>query len=174
MIPAPGQDHIAGEFMRLLRAGIVLSSALILSLTLPVSAQTSAITGWQRVEGLLPHTEVYVRSDKQKVRCSVDSVTDDTLTCSQAVFSRAEIKSIKLPHRSTSTIGGLVIGAGIGAGVGAGIGSAINSGNKGTYVHTSGGKSAGLGAAVGVAVGIPIGSLIGHSKDLFASTVYKR
>jgi hypothetical protein len=158
--------------MRLLRAVIVLSSALILSLTLP--AQTSAITGWQRVEGLPTHTEVYVRSDRQKVKCSVDSVTDDRLTCSQTVFSRAEIKSIKLPRRSTSTIGGLLIGAGIGAGVGAGIGSAINSGNKGSYVHVSGGKSAGVGAAVGALVGIPVGGLIGHSKDIFASTVYKR
>jgi hypothetical protein len=160
--------------MRLLRAVIVLPVTLILSLTSSMKAQTASINGWQRVQALPPHTEVYVRSDTRKVKCSVDSVTDDNLTCSQTMFSRAEIKSIKLPRRSTSTIGGLLIGAGIGAGVGAGIGSAINSGNKGSYVHVSGGKSAGVGAGVGAIVGIAAGGLVGYSKDIFASTLYKR
>jgi hypothetical protein len=160
--------------MRLLRAVIALSSALILSPTLQASAQTTAVSGWQRVQELPAHTEVYVRSDKQKVKCSIDSVTDDKLTCSQTVFARAEIKSIKLPRRSTSTIGGLLIGAGIGAGAGAGIGSAINSGNKGSFVHVSGGKSAGVGAGIGAIVGIAAGGLVGYSKDIFASTLYKR
>jgi hypothetical protein len=42
------------------------------------------------------------------------------------------------------------------------------------YVHVSGGKSAGVGAGVGAIIGIGVGALVGHSTDLFATTIYKR
>jgi hypothetical protein len=90
------------------------------------------------------------------------------------LLSRAEIKTIKLTNKAKSTVTGLLIGAGAGAGVGAGIGSAINAGNSRSYIYVSGGKSAGVGAGVGAIIGIGVGALVGHSTDLFATTIYKR
>ena len=152
--------------------------AVCLAVTLPLapaaSAQTSmASSDWQRVQALSPQTIVYVVTDKKKT-CIITAVTDDQLTCAQAVFSRAEIKSIKLPRKNKSTVAGLLIGAGVGAGAGAGIGLAANSGASGTLLHVSNGKSAGVGAGVGAIVGIGVGAIVGHSTDLFATTIYKR
>jgi hypothetical protein len=73
-------------------------------------------------------TRVQVKTDSQKTTCLITAVTDDKLTCSQSVLSRAEIKTIRLTNKAKSTVTGLLIGAGAGSGVGAGIGSAINAG----------------------------------------------
>jgi hypothetical protein len=158
--------------MQTLRVLALGSLALILSQALPARAQ--AANGWQSVQALPPQTRVQVKSDSHKADCVVTAVTDDKLTCSQSVFSRSEIKSIKLLNKKKSTAGGLLLGAGIGAGVGAGIGSAINAGNNGSFVHVSGGTSAGIGAGVGAIIGVGIGALFGHSTNLFATTIYKR
>jgi len=161
--------------MRMLRPVTVLSLAVIPCLNLTVKAQAPAgPSGWARVQGLPANTEVHLQTDKQKTNCAVGSVTDDQLTCSSVIYQRTEIKSVKLPRKGTSTVGGLLIGAGAGAGIGAGIGSAINSSDKGSYVHVSGGKSAGVGAGIGAIIGVGIGALVGHATDMFASTVYKR
>lgn len=158
--------------MQNLRVLALGSLALIAPHALPARAQTA--TGWQSVQALPPQTRVQVKTDSHKADCVVTAVTDDKLTCSQSVFSRSEIKSIKLLNKTKSTLGGLLLGAGVGAGVGAGIGSAINAGDKGSFVHVSGGKSAGIGAAVGAIIGVGIGALFGHSTNLFASTIYRR
>jgi hypothetical protein len=161
--------------MRSLRVLPLFCFALIVLLVLPATAQTATPPpGWQQVQALPPQTPVQVKTDHTKTTCLVTAVTDDKLTCSQSVFSRAQIKTIKLPRKAKSTVAGLLIGAGVGAGVGAGIGSAINAGNSGSYIHVSGGKSAGIGAGVGAIIGIGIGALVGHSTDLFATTIYKR
>jgi hypothetical protein len=158
--------------MHTLRVLALTCFALIVSPASPARAQTA--TGWQSVQALPPHTRLQVKTDSHKADCLVTAVTDDKLTCSQSVFSRSEIQSIKLLNKTKSTLTGLLLGVGVGAGVGAAIGSAINAGDSGSIVHVSGGKSAGVGAGVGALVGIPIGALFGHSTNLFATTIYKR
>jgi hypothetical protein len=150
--------------------------ALIVLLVLPATAETVTPPppSWQQVQALPPQTLIQVKTDHNKITCLVTAVTDDKLTCSQSVFSRAEVKTIKLPRKAKSTLGGLLIGAGVGAGVGAGIGSAINAGDTGSLLHVSGAKSAGVGAAVGAIIGTGVGAVVGHSTDLFATTIYKR
>jgi hypothetical protein len=139
-----------------------------------LSAHGATSTGWQAVQALAPNTRVHIKADTRSSNCHITTVTEDKLTCSEGVFSRSEIKSIKLVDKTKSTLGGLALGAGIGAGAGAGIGSAINSGDTGSILHVSGGKSAGVGAAFGVIIGAGIGALVGHGTNLFATTIYKR
>ena len=158
--------------MHTLRVLPLTCLAIIVSPTSPARAQTA--TGWQSVQALPPHTRLQVKTDSRKADCLVTAVTDDKLTCSQSVFSRSEIQSIKLLNKTKSTLTGLLLGVGVGAGVGAGIGSAINAGDSGSIIHVSGGKSAGVGAGVGAIMGIPVGALFGHSTHLFATTIYKR
>jgi hypothetical protein len=142
---------------------------------------TAIDSGWNRVQQLATQTQVHIKADTKKVTCSIDSVTENKLTCSSIKrkagtfeFSRAEIKSVALPRRGRSAMYGSLLGAGVGAGGGAGIGSAINSGNTGSYLHVSGGKSAGIGAGVGAVAGGIAGVAIGHSTDMFPTTIYKR
>jgi len=166
---------IVQEIYAYLRVPPLVCFALIALLVLPATAQTATPPpSWQRVQALPAQTPVQVKTDHTKTTCLVTAVTDDKLTCSQSVFSRAEIKTVKLPRKAKSTVAGLLIGAGVGAGAGAGIGSAINAGDSGSLVHVSGGKSAGVGAGVGAIIGIGIGALVGHSTDLLAATLYKR
>jgi hypothetical protein len=161
--------------MHSLRVSSLVCLGLIVSPALPARAQTTTSpASWQSVQALPPQTRVQVKTDSHKTTCLITAVTDDKLTCSQSVFSRAEIKAIKLTNKAKSTVTGLLIGAGAGAGVGAGIDSAINAGDSGSFVHVSGGKSAAVGAGVGAIIGIGIGALVGHSTDLFAKTIYKR
>ncbi|MGH9617791.1 MAG: hypothetical protein ACRD28_13710 [Acidobacteriaceae bacterium] len=147
-----------------------------------VQPNSAIHTGWNRVQQLPAHTEIHVKADRKKVICRIDAVTEDKLTCSSTkgnggssfAFSRAEIQSVKLSRKGKSALGGLAIGAGVGAGAGAGIGAGINSGDTGSYAHVSGGKSAGLGAGVGAVVGALAGGAVGHSRDTFAPTIYRR
>ena len=158
--------------MRSLRVLPLVCFALIVLLVLPATAETVTPPppSWQQVQALPPQTLIQMKTDHNKITCLVTAVTDDKLTCSQSVFSRAEIKTIKLPRKAKSTLGGLLIGAGVGAG----IGSAINAGDTGSLLHVSGAKSAGVGAAVGAIIGTGVGAVVGHSTDLFATTIYKR
>lgn len=159
----------------------LLSFVALLPTFTPVQAQSSLAVqpsqtpgGWAAVEALPPHAEIHLRTDRRKLTCHIDAVTPDTLSCANSTFARSNIGSIKLTRRSASTAGGLLIGAGIGAGVGVGIGSAINAGDKGSFTHVSAGKAAGVGAGVGAIIGIAAGAIIGHSKDIFATTIYRR
>jgi hypothetical protein len=153
----------------------VLSLACLALIVSPASqARAQTAIGWQSVQALPPQTRVLVKTDSHKADCLVTAVTNDKLTCSQSVFSRSEIQSIKLLNKTKSTLTGLLLGVGVGAGVGAGIGAAINAGDTGSLLHVSGGKPAAVGAGVGAIIGIPIGALFGHSTNLFATTIYKR
>ena len=163
--------------MRSLRVPVssgLVGLVLLAPAAVPAIAASSTSTGWAAVQGLSPHTRVQVRTDKHKSDCHVAAVTEDKLTCDEASFSRAEIKSIRRVDKSKSTLGGLALGAGIGAGAGVGIGSAINAGDKGSLAHVSGAKSAGVGAAVGCILGAGIGAIVGHSANMFTATIYKR
>jgi len=103
--------------MHVLRVLSLASLALLASQPLPASAQAG--NRWQSVQALPPQTRIQVKTEGHKADCVVTAVTDDKLTCSQSVFSRSEIKSIKLLNKTKSTLGGLLLGTGIGAGVGA-------------------------------------------------------
>ena len=67
---------------------------------------TAKPTGWQRVEGLGPHSKIRIKSDKQSAICFVHFVEEQQLTCSPSesigsstlTFPRSEIISIKLSH----------------------------------------------------------------------------
>jgi hypothetical protein len=77
------------------------------------SAQSS---GWQQVQGLGPHSRIFVKTDKQNAVCFVHFVEEQQLTCSRSesigsstlVFPRNEVKSIKLERGGA--LGGLVLG----------------------------------------------------------------
>jgi hypothetical protein len=173
-----------------MRIRLLLETVGLAAVCLSGSAQTptqnaqtnTAIdSGWNRVQQLAAQTQVHIKADARKVTCSIDSVTENKLTCSSIKgkastyqFSRAEIKSVLLPRRGKSAMYGSLLGAGGGAAAGAAIGSGINSGDTGSSLHVSGGKSAGVGAGVGAIVGGIAGIAIGHSADMFASTIYKR
>lgn len=69
-------------------------------------APTAKPTGWQRVQGLGPHSKIRIKSDSKSAICFVHFVEDQELTCSLSedigasslTFPRSEIQSIKLSH----------------------------------------------------------------------------
>ncbi len=71
------------------------------------AAQDSTSNGWRQVQGLGPHTRVYIKTDKENALCYVHSVEEQELTCARSeaigspvlTFPRGEIKSIKLPRK---------------------------------------------------------------------------
>jgi hypothetical protein len=77
------------------------------------SAQPS---GWQQVQGLGPHSKIFIKTDKQNAVCFVHFVEEEQLTCSRSesigsdslVFPRNEVRSIKLERGGA--LGGLVLG----------------------------------------------------------------
>src|SRR3984885_7793203 len=87
-----------------MRNCFLLTVMPVLLLGLCAAEQDSAASGWRQVQGLGPHTRVYIKTDKETTLCYVHSVEEQELTCgrSEAIgspvlfFPRAEIKSIKL------------------------------------------------------------------------------
>ena len=87
-----------------MRNGFLLAFVPLVLLSLAVAEQDSASAGWRQVQGLGPHTRVYIKTDKENALCYVHSVEEQELTCgrSEAIgspvltFPRAEIKTIKL------------------------------------------------------------------------------
>ena len=87
-----------------MRNGLLLASVLVVLLTPAGAEQDSASAGWRQVQGLGPHTRVYIKTDKENALCYVHSVEEQQLTCGRSetigspvlVFPRAEIKTIKL------------------------------------------------------------------------------
>jgi hypothetical protein len=87
-----------------MRNGFLLAIVPLVLLTLAAAEQDSASAGWRQVEGLGPHTRVYIKTDKENALCYVHSVEEQELTCGRSeaigspvlVFPRAEIKTIKL------------------------------------------------------------------------------
>jgi hypothetical protein len=136
--------------------------------TLFVSAGllAQAPADWQRVKQLPLHTKVHIDSDKMKRTCSIDSVTDESLSCSSGnaavSFQRAEIKSIKGVRRMRSALGGAAIGAGVGFIVGV-AGSQGQSKDAFLYIPPAavGGVLAVIGAIPGAAIGAPTDFLRG-------------
>jgi hypothetical protein len=134
----------------------------------------TAGSNWQRVEQLPLHTHVHIASDKMGRVCAVDSVDEESLSCSAGrlvntahyTFPRGEIKSIKVTRYVLSTVGG----AGIGAGVGVVIGAAATSGKNSTIGITRG-QVVGIVAGIG---GIAGAVICGPTDLLRGPTIYRR
>jgi hypothetical protein len=153
-----------------MRARFVIPAFCTLLVSAVLLAQAPA--DWQRVKMLPLHTKVHIDSDKMKRTCSVDSVADDSLSCSSgssvSSFPRSEIKSIKGVRRMRSALGGAAIGAGVGFIVGV----ATSQGqSKDAFIYIApaavGGVCAVIGAVPGAAIGAPTDFLRGP-------TVYQR
>jgi hypothetical protein len=90
-----------------MRNCFLLAVMPVLLLGLGAAEQDSAASGWRQVQGLGPHTRVYVKTDKENALCYVHSVEEQQLTCGRSeaigspvlVFPRAEIKTIKLVRK---------------------------------------------------------------------------
>lgn len=142
------------------------SAILILALTVPAGAAAPQTSGWDKIQALPTGTAVHVTSGKRHVKCKVQAVTADSLSCASGDnIPRAEIASIKVNRRALSTL----IGAGIGAGAAAGIGVGLNNSDKNSWITFSNGDVAGVFAVVGAVIGAPIGFF----SDFAKSTVYR-
>jgi hypothetical protein len=121
---------------------------------------------WQRVKMLPPHTSVHIDSDRMKRTCSIESITDDSLSCSSGhtvtSFQRSEIKSIKGVRRMRSALGGAAIGAGVGFIAGFAVGQGQP---KDSFIYFApaavGAVFAAIGAVPGAAIGAPTDFLRG-------------
>jgi hypothetical protein len=148
----------------MMRGLFVISAICALFVSADLLAEAPA--DWQRVKMLPPHTKVHIDSEKMKRTCSIDSVTDDSLSCSSgnavSSFQRSEIKSIKGVRRLRSTLGGAAIGAGVGFIVGF---AAAQGQPKDSFIYFApaavGGVIAVMGAVPGAAIGAPTDFLRG-------------
>ena len=148
--------------MRISRQRIAV--CLLMQATMMSGQSPANGANWQRVQQLPTHTRVHIYADTRNRACSIESVTDDGLTCGHKTFARSEIKSIKLTRYAVSTAAGAAIGAGGGAAIGAGIAAS----GDGFFTKR---ETAGVLAVIGV---IP-GALIGWGTDFAKGpTVYRR
>jgi hypothetical protein len=149
---------------------LVIGSALCASAQQPATSQPPAGSNWQHVQALPIGASISVKSHDRQQNCTLKSVDADTLTCTHGkdfVFQRAEILTIKIPHRGRSAL----IGTAIGGGTGAIIGFASTSSSCGGDNLCAVGRGA-VGAFLGVGGGA-LGGLIGGLSDFTRSTVYK-
>ncbi len=87
-----------------MRNGFLLAIVPFVLLSLAVAEQDAASAAWRQVQGLGPHTRVYIKTDKESTLCYVHFVEEQQLTCGRSeaigspvlVFPRAQIKTIKL------------------------------------------------------------------------------
>ncbi len=158
-----------------MRGLFVISASCVLTVSTGLPAQTPAAgSNWQRVQQLPLHMHVHVSSDKMGRVCEIDSVDEESLTCSSGrvvntaryTFPRGEIKSIKVTRYVLSAVGG----AGIGGGAGLIIGAAATQGKNSTIGATRGEVIGIFGLAGGV-----IGAVVGGPTDfLRGPTIYRR
>ena len=150
----------------------LLSSALILCCVTSATAQQAPAPhdkhDWSHVQSLPIGTTVLLNSSARHGSCTLKSVDADSLTCTSGknpTISRADIKSIKLPHRLASTVLGLTIGAAAGA-----IGGFVAAGPDapGSFNIITRGDVAGI-FAIGAGF---LGAIIGFFTHFASVTVY--
>jgi hypothetical protein len=127
-------------------------------------------SNWQHVQALPIGASIYVKAKSSQTNCKLKSVDADTLTCTRGkdlVFQRADIVTIKIPHRGRSTLIGLAIGGGAGAAIGFGAGTNNSNGFFGPNFMRGA-----VTAVFGVGGGL-IGAITGGLTDFSKSTVYK-
>jgi uncharacterized membrane protein YeaQ/YmgE (transglycosylase-associated protein family) len=150
---------------------LVRSALLLLPvcLCLPAYAQTAG--RWEKVKHLPMGQSIKVSSSSRRpVTCSFLQADDDRLACTKRdviffiprskdlVFSRSEVKSVRLSRQMLSKLAGAAIGVGAGAGIGAAIDASAD--DKREEGH--------LAAVVFGLVGAIIGSGVGESTDFLA------
>jgi hypothetical protein len=87
-----------------MRKGFLLACVTFALVAAGSAKPDSASSGWRQVQGLGPHTRIYIKTDKENALCYVHSVEEQQLTCGRSeaigspllVFPRAEIKTIHL------------------------------------------------------------------------------
>jgi hypothetical protein len=139
----------------------------------PPSPASSAIADtWNHLSAIPTHAHIHVAADHGGATCYFISADDQNLTCGHKdgtdkgrhVFSRADVKSVKLTRYGVSTLGG----AGIGAGVGAIIG--FSTSHSGGFLDFSGAYRAACTLVGGIG-----GAAVGGPTDMFRGpTVYRR
>jgi hypothetical protein len=164
---------------------IVLISGAIAVSAVPACAQNLAASpapspshaiadSWHNISAIPLHTHIHVAADHGGSTCYFIAVDDQSLTCGhhngsdkgRHVFSRADVKSVKLTRYGISTLGGL----GIGTGVGAVIGVAANRPHPNEMFDFSD-----IGRTVCTVIGGLGGTAVGASTDMFRGpTVYRR
>jgi hypothetical protein len=131
------------------------------------ASHASAQTGpsWERVMALPSGTAVHVKAAGHGAHCKLKSVDADSLTCDGGgkteVFKKADIRTVKVPHRGRSALAGAAIGGGTGAAIGAGVGQ------NGQIIGRGG-----LAAIFGIPLAV-IGALVGVATDFTVATIYK-
>src|ERR1035437_7165247 len=131
-------------------------------------------SNWQHVQALPIGASINVKARASHLTCKLKSVDADSLTCTHGkdlVFQRADILSIKIPHRGRSTLVGLGVGAGVGAIVGAatsGCSTAEKNSWFGCFLTPTRPQGAAIGALVFGLIAAPVGALT----DFTRSTVY--
>ena len=165
---------------------LIVVIAFLAALTVPAQqptrqptqqpAQPSTGSNWQHVQALPVGASINVKARTSHASCTLKSVSADSLTCTHGkdiVFQRADILTIKIPHRGRSALIGAAIGAGVGATVGAASGSSSCTQQAGQFLPCVNIFSRRDLAVIGtVAVGV-IGAPIGALTDFTKSTVYK-
>ena len=136
----------------------------------PAASVAPEGSNWQHVQALPLGTSTNVKARKSHLSCALKSVDADSLTCTHGkdtVFQRAEILTIKIPHRGRSTLVGLAIGGGAGAVIGFGVGTRSGDGFFGPNFLR------GAVTAVFAIIGGAAGTAVGAGTDFTHSTVYK-
>lgn len=128
-------------------------------------ADTSS-QGWAGVQALAPNTALHIKARTHNAHCRLQSADTDTLTCltgaKAETYQRSDILSIKVPHRTRSTIVGLAAGAGVGAIIGAAAGKTDGIIGRGAFA-----------AILAIPLGL-IGGLVGAATDFTSATVYRQ
>ena len=149
---------------------LVLASALS-AIAAQQPAQPPAGSNWQHVQALPAGTSLNVKSRTSHLACKLKSVDADTLTCTHGkdlVFQRADILTIKIPHRGRSAL----IGAAVGGGTLAVIGFASATNNTPNSFFGPNFLRGPVTAVFGLGGGL-IGAITGGLTDFTRSTVYK-
>ena len=128
---------------------------------------------WTAVQGLAPGTMVKIRADHNSSTCSVTSVSDAELACTEGAqprtFPRPEVRRVTLSGRGRSTLKGTLIGAGIGAAGGAILGAAST--------HSSDwfrGQAIAASSGIGLVIGGVTGALVGYNRNSAGHVIYQR
>jgi uncharacterized protein YcfJ len=143
-----------------------ITAILLASCTLASAQQSTSSQppSWARLQALPAGAALHVKASKNSSDCNFKGATDDVLSCVNGdktlVYSRAEVKSVKLRHRRRSALAGMAIGAGGGAAVGAPLGK------SGSFVGH------GAAALIFAVPGALIGAIVGVCTDFTHSTVY--
>jgi hypothetical protein len=147
----------------------------LLAVSLAVAQQQSAPapagSNWARVQTLPAGTSLHING-KPHTTCTFASADSDSITCTKSnkpvTYPRAGITSIKLAHRTRSTL----VGLGVGAGTGAIIGFAAGTDNSNGFFGPN--FLRGAVTAAGAVAGGVIGTPIGYFTDFTAgSAIYK-